>query len=104
MVSSHFSVVVFANGHSLQRVITSLVALEAIPIIESCSLIQGLCQVPPTAPPELIREVLTPSNLAFSILISTLIFNYLLLCVILNGFVMPETLQINELLNWSLCN
>jgi hypothetical protein len=48
---------------------------------------------------QLTRAVSTHFHLAFSILISTLIFNYLLLHVILNGFSLPETLQINELLN-----
>lgn len=74
---------------------SSLVGLEATSTMESSF---------NHASPELIREASAPSNLAFSILISTLIFNYLLLCVISNGFAMPETLQINELLNWSLCN
>lgn len=74
---------------------SSLVGLEATPTTESSF---------NHASPELIRDASAPSNLAFSILISTLIFNYLLLCVISNGFAMPETLQINELLNWSLRN
>ena len=74
---------------------SSLVGREATPTTESSF---------NHASPELIRDASAPSNLAFSILISTLIFNHLLLCVISNGFAMPETLQINELLNWSLRN